>query len=177
MSGERLLTSREAADEIGCTIPQLRRIAEAGNIPFVKMGRNTLMFVREVVAIYKASLETSEAATTKGPWIYVIQMKHAQHVKIGKANDVLERIATVRCGNPEPLSLLVSVRGDRLREHRLHALLDTYRMEGEWFRWDGPIPELVERMRGGQSWEVIIEWLAPIMEKIEHQIMREALFK
>ncbi len=55
--------------------------------------------------------------------------------KIGYSErDVQRRLSAVQTGNPHPLHLLGVLEGEMPREKALHALFQSRRMEGEWFR-------------------------------------------
>lgn len=68
-------------------------------------------------------------------FVYVVCSGEA--VKVGKANDVYERIDGLQCGNPVRLKLLHVLPGDYKLETRLLRWLRPDRIHGEWF--DGPL--------------------------------------
>lgn len=62
---------------------------------------------------------------------YVVQRGDAGPVKIGRATNVVSRLATLQTACPEDLLLLYAVEADV--EGALHASLDRHRIRGEWF--------------------------------------------
>lgn len=70
-------------------------------------------------------------------FVYVVQSGTA--IKVGKATNVYERVATLQCGNPVTLELLHALPGDYELESRLHRDLRPHRIRNEWF--DGPACE------------------------------------
>lgn len=61
-------------------------------------------------------------------------------VKIGIAQDVNQRLSTLRTGNPDKLSLLLKLNGNQ--EAELHGQFSEHRLRGEWFK-DAPILEWI----------------------------------
>lgn len=66
-------------------------------------------------------------------FVYVICGDEPEPVKVGKANDVRARIATLQTGNPQDLRLLYVLPGDAELEWQLHRRLQGGRVRGEWF--------------------------------------------
>ena len=75
--------------------------------------------------------------------IYVVYAESYQVVKIGYAADVDKRIRELQCGCPEPLQKLVVFPGEREEEKALHDRFSEYRVQGEWFRYEGPVVRFV----------------------------------
>ena len=74
--------------------------------------------------------------STAKSFVYIIEVEADTPIKIGVANDVAKRIATLQTGNPRRLRLLHALVGDRRFEQQLHWLFtDKYghRLVGEWF--------------------------------------------
>lgn len=74
--------------------------------------------------------------------IYFVQMEHAQHIKIGIANNSGRRLRALQTANPEPLHILGTLAGEAEDERELHRVLSAYRLSGEWFA-NGPWVEAV----------------------------------
>lgn len=74
-------------------------------------------------------------------FIYAIQQGDDGAVKIGKAVDPCERLATLQQGNPAELRGLAAWRCVPETETLLHDQFAQYRIRGEWFE---PAPELIE---------------------------------
>ena len=80
-------------------------------------------------------------------YVYFITDDHG-HIKIGKADDVGERLFELQTGNPFKLRVLLSViltskRDAFSLEKELHKIFRDYRLEGEWFEAE-PILELLD---------------------------------
>ena|SRR5690554_3207031 len=75
--------------------------------------------------------ELERARTTN---VYVIQSVIGGPVKIGRANDVGQRLAQHQCGSPFELRVLKVFRGVHLSMERdLHEQYRDFRLHGEWF--------------------------------------------
>ncbi|MGW7433309.1 GIY-YIG nuclease family protein [Streptomyces sp. NPDC054861] len=66
-------------------------------------------------------------------YVYVIGEQGSPIVKIGTTNDLSLRLTALQTGNPKPIALLWSHKGDRELEGHLHATFAAHRMRGEWF--------------------------------------------
>ena len=78
--------------------------------------------------------------STARSFAYVIQAEGDPPIKIGVANDVVKRIATLQTGNPRRIRLLHALVGDRRFEYELHRLFSErygHRLVGEWFTGPG----------------------------------------
>lgn len=80
-------------------------------------------------------------------YVYFITDDHG-HIKIGKADDVSERLLELQTGNPFRLRVLLSVilaskRDAFSLESELHKMFEDYRLEGEWFEAE-PILEMID---------------------------------
>ena len=70
------------------------------------------------------------------------------HIKIGKADDVMERVAELQTGNPYKLSVILNVimptktKAFNL-ERELHDKFKRFRLEGEWFM-EEPVLDLID---------------------------------
>lgn len=76
-------------------------------------------------------------------FVYVIQSEQGGPVKIGKAKNPRERIATLQTASPYPLRLLHVLPGGRPLERQLHERLAPFRLRGEWFDLDPKVLELL----------------------------------
>ena len=70
----------------------------------------------------------------KGKFIYVIQAK--EFYKIGIADDIKDRVATLQTSNPHRLRVVLCQRhrGAEHTEQYLHKYFDKKRRAGEWFK-------------------------------------------
>lgn len=90
-----------------------------------------------------------------GTWVYVIGPKDSSIVKIGKATDVPDRLASIQTGNPEPLVIRWGCIGGRPLEADLHRTFKRLRKAGEWFDFGDADPveavhAAVKALRPGQ---------------------------
>lgn len=70
-------------------------------------------------------------------WVYAIQQGEEGEggpIKIGSAKDPDERLATLRCGNPQKLTGLAAWEAPIAHERALHGAFAHLRIRGEWFR-------------------------------------------
>lgn len=85
------------------------------------------------------------AAHCDGAWLHFTN----GFLKIGKSWNPNTRLNDLQVGNPEPIRLVATIKGDRERE--VHALLEESgvpRVSGEWFV-DGPATrEILEPIFG-----------------------------
>jgi hypothetical protein len=71
-------------------------------------------------------------------YLYIIADKTRQFAKIGMARNVRSRLQTIKTFCPLELELVDSYPCTyvRLREARVHRLLNDLRVQNEWFCWD-----------------------------------------
>ena len=65
--------------------------------------------------------------------IYFIQSINGGPIKIGLAENPVQRLKSLQTGHPETLVLLTSIAGGRDVESALHSSLSDVRIRGEWF--------------------------------------------
>lgn len=65
--------------------------------------------------------------------LYAVQAASDGHVKIGRAANVEERIASLQTAHSEPLKLLAVASGFGCLESQIHSLISPFRVRGEWF--------------------------------------------
>lgn len=84
--------------------------------------------------------------------IYVLQAPPLMPVKIGftRAERVEYRLTGLQTGCPYPLRVIARATGLPAQERRLHALLDAYRLTGEWFEWTPIVREVVDAIQAGR---------------------------
>lgn len=76
--------------------------------------------------------------------IYFISAPSQGLIKIGKANNVHNRLITLRSGSPAELNLLASVRFFPVMEKFLHKQLAAHKSHGEWFKATDEVLNVVE---------------------------------
>jgi hypothetical protein len=78
--------------------------------------------------------------------IYFIGFRN--YVKIGFTRTPLKyRLAGLQTAVPEKLVVLAVIDGSAADERALHKRFSSYRLEGEWFQFDGELREFVEGLR------------------------------
>lgn len=87
-----------------------------------------------------------------GDDLYFVRMGDKGPIKIGRATDPLKRIQTLQTGNPERLTILHIAKGEGWQETFWHALFAGFRINGEWFRPLGGLPETIAAMADGKDW-------------------------
>ena len=93
--------------------------------------------------------------------VYFVQSGPRGPIKIGVAEDIKKRVATLQIGNPVPLVVMATVPGGFELERELHARFLCGRIAFEWFERDTPgLMETIEHVlrHGG------IPALPPIQE-------------
>lgn len=68
-------------------------------------------------------------------YVYIVGCKRVQLYKVGIAVDVEKRMKSLQTGCPHPLTLIAKAHcpNPRVIEKEIHALLNFYRKQGEWF--------------------------------------------
>lgn len=67
-------------------------------------------------------------------------------IKIGVSSDVDARVSSIQTGNHLPCRVLASFEHSNavLVEKRLHRIFEDLRLEGEWFKFDATIMDLID---------------------------------
>lgn len=80
-------------------------------------------------------------------WVYVIDGKGVQGVKIGwTGGEPAKRLADLQTGSPVELQVRYAIRGSRADEQAIHLLLDEHRTRGEWFGKPAKVDALFRRI-------------------------------
>jgi hypothetical protein len=77
-------------------------------------------------------------------WIYFIQARPGDPIKIGFAKDPEKRLRELQTGSAYPLQILAKVPGRLEDERRLHGEFTRFRLSGEWFKPAKKLLEYVE---------------------------------
>jgi excisionase family DNA binding protein len=154
----RIGTVRDAAAQLGITIDAVQRHAKAGEMPTLRRIGNRYRFDLDALSGWtpppakprpkrRARLGAdgnwilTHAAIDRLPdtgWVYFIQAEGGGPVKIGKADDVDERLRALQFSCPYRLVVLGKLPGGRRLEARLHKQFSACRLHGEWFAADTP---------------------------------------
>lgn len=71
--------------------------------------------------------------------VYFIQCTETERVKIGKADDPIQRLSAIRSHSPTHVVLLGAIQGGVKKERELHERLAEYNHHGEWFELPGDL--------------------------------------
>ena len=68
---------------------------------------------------------------------YVYFISSGSFIKIGLAEEPMQRLAALQISNPYQLSIVKSIPGTFKTEKDFHRIFSKYRIRGEWFRNEG----------------------------------------
>jgi len=145
-------TTTDVAAAHGLTVAQVRMLVKCGKLPVCFRAGNRMRFDMELLASWQPpapepprrrmrrdknghwllSDERIGRMSTRG-WCYMIQSEHGGPVKIGKADDVGERLRGLQMSTPYRLVVRAKFRGGGQTEARLHRQFRKWRLHGEWF--------------------------------------------
>ncbi len=75
--------------------------------------------------------------------VYFIQQGLDGPIKIGKADDVTGRLASLQSANPQLLHIRLILKGGLAREQEFHARFKSHRIWHEWFRPHDEIEDFI----------------------------------
>lgn len=75
--------------------------------------------------------------------VYFVECPATNAIKVGVSSNVAARVASLQTANSTPLTILLTIPGDREQESRLHGRFRHERVSGEWFRNDGDLRKLI----------------------------------
>lgn len=76
-------------------------------------------------------------------------VRAGSRVKIGFTDNLPQRLVQLQTANADPLILEVAIDGDRNLEAQFHEQFKDYRLNGEWFSWQGALRMVIETIRAG----------------------------
>ena len=85
------------------------------------------------------------------------------HVKIGYGRDPLQRCSAAQVGNPFPVELAGIATGGEREERALHHAFRDLHVRAEWFRLDGHLAEIVNKVREINEPHSARAWLGDYM--------------
>jgi hypothetical protein len=68
-------------------------------------------------------------------------------LKIGKADDIAQRLRALQTASPEPLALVATMPGAFAQEAVLHARFKRLHIRGEWYRYEAELQDFVRSLR------------------------------
>lgn len=85
------------------------------------------------------------APTARG----VYAVRYGQHIKVGRAENIRQRLSGLQCAIPEHLSFVGVLSWDPDDEDKFHRQFAHLRSRGEWFRADEIIYQAVRQASAG----------------------------
>jgi hypothetical protein len=82
--------------------------------------------------------------------IYFVQTDDNRFIKVGKANDPRQRLASLQTGSPVRLKLIGAIPGGHETEHAIHQRFQALRTYGEWFRASDDLLDYITQVLAAQ---------------------------
>ena len=95
---------------------------------------------------YNKYVEIKTAKRSDINFIYVIGNKEHNICKIGFTNNVFKRIRSIQTGCPFPLEIFCVIHGSMETEKKLHEKYKDLRLNGEWFKYQNPLKNSIEKV-------------------------------
>lgn len=134
----RPFSPRKLAERWGCKRRKVLSMITRGDLKAFRVGNQFRISDAEVRrldgVLAGRSIECADG------YIYFIRAIESGKVKIGFSTQRQKRFSAIMTECPEPVELLVTMRGTIEDEHALHIRFALHRHIGEWFR---PAPELL----------------------------------
>jgi Meiotically Up-regulated Gene 113 (MUG113) protein len=102
--------------------------------------------------IWDAILEAEDKRVNA--YIYLIQGTTGGPIKLGWSKVPRARLSVLQTANPHPLRMLTYFPATKHREADLHAMFESYRHHGEWFKATKSILEFAD------TGAAIMKWLS-----------------
>lgn len=83
-------------------------------------------------------------------------------VKIGWSADPCKRLVKIKSDCPTACTLIGIVEATKAQEAEAHALLEPWKIQGEWFRHDGPVAAFVAMLRPPRPKPVVSGYQHPL---------------
>ena len=80
-----------------------------------------------------------------GLFVYFFANIEMGFCKIGCSKNVYERIKSINCSTPYEVKIISVIRGNYKLEKELHDKFSEYRLNGEWFKYDGKLKQEIEK--------------------------------
>lgn len=122
-----------------------KRMKDAG-FKVVSCGKDGPSAMAKAAALYakwKSGVNPETAIRDQEGYVYFLVQE--DRVKIGFTTSPGRRFKDLQTGSAEQPDAIVTVRGTRQDEKRLHDRLAPFRMEGEWFRLAHPVSRMMAR--------------------------------
>lgn len=82
--------------------------------------------------------------------LYAILSPSMNAVKFGISKSPQDRLNGLQTSSPYPLELMGAVPGSKVIEQAIHELLPDYRLQGEWFRYEGQAKQIADAIATGE---------------------------
>ena len=136
------LSKRSLARELDMDEPMVDQLVLEGVLPSaVRRAGKYVWYWQSIVATLDALSKVVHGQ------IYFVGFR--DYVKIGFTRGPLKyRLADLQTAAPERLAVLAVIDdGSTASERALHKRFSAYRLEGEWFRFDGELKTFVEALK------------------------------
>lgn len=80
-----------------------------------------------------------------------------EHVKIGRANNVYQRVINLQSGNPRQIWLTDVFKDKGYKEQELHRKLERFRKSGEWFWLSDEVERILQEFRNENTQVIDID--------------------
>lgn len=91
----------------------------------------------EAIKAASVSLNEKTASSVRVGYVYFI--RSFDRVKIGFTADLTKRFKQLKTGASNPIRILAVVPGTQDTEAYFHSMFADYRVNGEWFRYEGDL--------------------------------------
>ena len=99
---------------------------------------------QEAIKVAPVSLNEKTASSVRVGYVYFI--KSVDKVKIGFTADLSKRLKQFKTGSSNPINVLAVVPGTQDTEAYFHSMFADYRVNGEWFRYEGDLKRFTAAM-------------------------------
>lgn len=111
-------------------------LCDCGNVTVVKSSHLKNGSVKSCGCLAKElSAKRIKLIHNTGQHLYFIRCN--EFIKIGRANDVNQRLSQLSAANPYPVELIKEMKNQGYREKEMHEKFKDKLHSGEWFKLDG----------------------------------------
>ncbi len=148
LTGSPYIDTETAAKNFGVDPRTIRNWIHRG-APAVQIGRDYRIRLPELerwVDANRGLLLRYKTDLPQTSGVYAV-MGHEGWVKIGRANNIADRMAELQVGCPVQLRLVAILSFDPADEPKFHARWSHLRDRGEWFRVEGDLDDALRAAR------------------------------
>lgn len=120
-------------------------------------------YQKRMAEIAHASIYGAPKSKSRKAWPLASEFTHVyfvtdgEAIKIGRANNVAQRVRYLQGSHSRPLTLLASAFGHRSLESELHRCFKPLRLNREWFRRDLRLMAFIDRLANGADVNVELD--------------------